>query len=284
VVKEVRSTEYGVRGAEPETPAGVCPACGAHRPRVGDDVSGAGWRMLLGDSSEVLRLIPSGSVAAVITDPPYGSGGDTRSARMQSSGKKYISTGSSYQRTLPDMAHDSDTPEAWTAMMRRVLEDVRRVLRPDGVVVMMCDWRQKPWLWQLLLGAGLRVRGELVWDKGRGSRPYRGGFRNQCEFALWGGVGVLPRSDWFGYGVIAVSTMTNGKQHQTQKPDKLMRELVQICPPGGLVLDPFAGSAATGVACVNTGREFLGVEQVPAYFDLSVARLRAAEAALEGSK
>ena len=62
--------------------------------------------------------------------------------------------------------------------------------------------------------------------------------------------------------------------HPTVKPVALMRWLVRlICPPGGLVLDPFMGSGTTGVACMQEGREFIGVECEPEYIAIAEARI-----------
>jgi site-specific DNA-methyltransferase (adenine-specific) len=62
--------------------------------------------------------------------------------------------------------------------------------------------------------------------------------------------------------------------HPTVKPIALMRWLVAlVTPPGGVVLDPFAGSASTGIAAVMEDRAFLGVEREPKYIDIACARL-----------
>lgn len=53
-----------------------------------------------------------------------------------------------------------------------------------------------------------------------------------------------------------------------------MTELVKICPPGGLVLDPFAGAASTGVAAVSAGRSFLGIELTDHYTEVGRERIR----------
>ena len=60
-----------------------------------------------------------------------------------------------------------------------------------------------------------------------------------------------------------------------------MARLVEmLCPPGGLVIDPFAGSGTTGVACVQTGRRFIGIEISEDYADIARARItKAAEQA-----
>lgn len=62
--------------------------------------------------------------------------------------------------------------------------------------------------------------------------------------------------------------------HPTVKPVSLMRWLVAlITPPGGVVLDPFAGSGSTGIAAVLEDRLFLGIEREPKYVDIACARL-----------
>jgi DNA modification methylase len=62
--------------------------------------------------------------------------------------------------------------------------------------------------------------------------------------------------------------------HPTVKPVGLMRWLVRlVTPPGGVVLDPFAGSGSTGIAAVMENRSFLGLEREPGYIDVACARL-----------
>lgn len=57
-----------------------------------------------------------------------------------------------------------------------------------------------------------------------------------------------------------------------------MEHLVEIAPPGSVVLDPFAGSGTTAVAAIRSGRRFVGIEKDPGYYDVARRRL-AAEAA-----
>jgi len=62
--------------------------------------------------------------------------------------------------------------------------------------------------------------------------------------------------------------------HPTVKPVELMRWLVRLVTPrGGVVLDPFAGSATTGIAAVMEGRRFLGIEREAKYIDIACARM-----------
>jgi len=67
--------------------------------------------------------------------------------------------------------------------------------------------------------------------------------------------------------------------HPTQKPINLIRRLVLKLPKGSTILDPFMGSGTTGVACVQTGRNFIGIEIEPKYYE--IAEKRIAEAQLQ---
>ncbi len=64
------------------------------------------------------------------------------------------------------------------------------------------------------------------------------------------------------------------KHHPTQKPDELMVWCVGFIEKETTVLDPFMGSGTTGVACIRTGRKFIGIEKEPKYFDIAVSRVK----------
>lgn len=63
------------------------------------------------------------------------------------------------------------------------------------------------------------------------------------------------------------------RQHQTAKPVPLMEWCLGFLPDAETILDPFMGSGTTGVACVNLGRSFIGIERDPDYFDICVKRI-----------
>jgi site-specific DNA-methyltransferase (adenine-specific) len=68
------------------------------------------------------------------------------------------------------------------------------------------------------------------------------------------------------------------RQHPNEKPISLMKKLVELVSiVGNLILDPFMGSGTTGVACVQTGRKFIGIEISRDYCDIAVKRIRDAE-------
>lgn len=72
----------------------------------------------------------------------------------------------------------------------------------------------------------------------------------------------------------------DGWFHPTQKPPGLMRWCIEMCSkPGDTICDPYMGSGSTGIACAQTGRNFIGIEIDPKYFE--IARKRIAEAQMQ---
>ena len=65
--------------------------------------------------------------------------------------------------------------------------------------------------------------------------------------------------------------------HPTQKPLKLMRWCLEFIPDAKLILDPFMGGGTTGVAAVQIGRDFIGIEREPKYFDIACKRIEDAQ-------
>lgn len=149
-------------------------------------------------------------------------------------------------------------------------------------------------------GGGHRVLGKKSWDK---SRPSPDVFReiNSASDSqiIWGGNYfadlLAPSKGWlywdklmggdFADGELAWTSLDRalrkftlcnkmcGKQHPTQKPVALMEWCLGFLPDAETILDPFAGSGTTGVACVNMGRKFIGIEKDPDYFDIMCRRI-----------
>ena len=80
-------------------------------------------------------------------------------------------------------------------------------------------------------------------------------------------------------GTMKVSENNNKRIHPTQKPIALMRKIiVHWTNQNNLILDPFMGSGTTGVACMQTGRKFIGIELDPDYFEIARKRITEATA------
>lgn len=219
---------------------------------------------------DCLAVIPSldGFFDAVVTDPPYSSGGQSKGNRAASTGAKYLNTGSSQ---WPDFAGDSKDQRSylhWSALWMAICYEK---LNPGGLMIVFSDWRQLPVTSDALQAAGFTWRGVGVWDKAGSARPYKGGFKAQTEFFVWGSKGPLA-GDTYSAGLFRVQQKPGEKLHQVGKPLALMEPLVAAC--GHRILDPFMGSGTTGLAALGQGKEFVGIEVSEQYYQVAVDRLR----------
>jgi DNA modification methylase len=194
--------------------------------------------MYLGDCSEIMPTLEK--VDAVITDPPYG----INHARDRNSQKDgWVD--------YPANGWDKDRPD-------RAVFDMMRSMSTDQIIWggnYFTDYLPPTMRW-------------LVWDKGQ-----RNFSLADCEFA-WTSQAKAARIFNYSRG----QALQEGKEHPTQKPLPLMEWCVSFLPEAKTILDPFAGSGSTGVACANLGRTFIGIERAPEYFDIACTRIRAAYA------
>lgn len=228
----------------------------------------------LGDAVDVLREMAADSIDAVLTDPPYCSGGMQESARRSAGG----------QGLRSETLRNPDGPgDAWfrgdnmgtsglAFLLRSVAFELLRVCKPTASFLVFCDWRMVSVLQPAIESAGWRFQNLIVWDKGQ---PGLGrGFRAQHELLLHMTAGEPEyHNQHFGNVLRCSRVHSTQREHPTEKPVALLRDLLQvIAPPDGLVLDPFAGSGSTGVACAMGGWRFFGIERDQAH--LATARRR----------
>lgn len=224
-----------------------------------------------GDALSVLANLPDGSVDAVLTDPPYSSGGASLSAKQADPSCKYQSSG--VKRHYPPMMGDAKDQRSWIMWSSIWLGECWRIAAEGSPLMVFTDWRQLPALTDAVQGAGWRWLGIIPWDK-RSARPQIGRFRQQCEYVVFASKGRLASASTaclpglYSYPVIAAQ-----KVHLTSKPVALMHDLLAITRPGGTVLDPFMGGGSTGVACRDTGRGYIGIELSAEYFAISRDRI-----------
>jgi site-specific DNA-methyltransferase (adenine-specific) len=143
---------------------------------------------------------------------------------------------------------------------------------------MFTDWRQLPVTTDALQAGGWVWRGIVPWNKTEGVRPQQGRFRAQCEYIVWGSAGEMKQEGAPLPGFFTYVVRQSDKFHQTGKPTSLMLDILKIVRPGGVVLDPFMGSGTTGVAAVQSGRGFIGIELAATHFGTAKERIEAAQA------
>lgn len=209
--------------------------------------------VIQGDCLDVLARMPTGSVDAVVTDPPYGTGGWLRPGTGQKPEK---------QR------------EAWDTWSTAWLAEAGRVC--TGTIALFCP---SVVLLTTTMTAALPGRAPrlLFWAKPnplpRYDRRPAYGFEPIVTF---GSLHKVGGKDWF-----EASAPRHDRGHPHQKPVTLMRWLCRlVTPPGGHVLDPFTGSGTTGVACMLEGFQFTGIERETEY--VALANRRITDAAAQG--
>ncbi len=191
-----------------------------------------------GDCLEVMPGL--GEFDAVVTDPPYGidygRGGG-------------FSTKHGWSPWREKVEWDADRPprEAFEMFRGR---SVHQIVWGGNYFT---DWLPPSMRW-------------LVWDKGQRSFSLA-----DCELA-WTNQNNAARV--FDYP--RALALKDGKQHPTQKPVALMEWCIKWLTDSITILDPFMGSGTTGVACVNLGRKFTGIELDPQYFDVACRRIEEA--------
>jgi site-specific DNA-methyltransferase (adenine-specific) len=236
-----------------------------------------------GDSFDIIPQVER--FDALITDPPYSSGGLFMSQRGSATGKKYQTSG--VIDKLPDFAHDNKDQRSWMLWQHHWLSLAMPKLKDGGALCLFSDWRQLPATSDVLQWAGAIWRGVAVWDKVN-ARPFPDRFRAQAEFIVWGTKGeracdMRDKDAEYLAGVIAaLPPITKDRQHQTQKPVEVMREVVKMARRDEIVFDPFMGSGTTGIAAIEQGRRFVGVEMTPVFFDVACKRFEALENDLVG--
>jgi site-specific DNA-methyltransferase (adenine-specific)/modification methylase len=207
--------------------------------------------LLQGDCLEIMPTLPAASVDLVLTDIPYAE------VNQKSAGLRLLDRGTANECAIP--------LDGLVAEMVRVC---------SGSFYVFCGTQQVSPIIQHFKAAGLTTR-LGAWEKTNpspmnGSRLWLSGlefcvfarkanavFTEHCKKALW----QAPSG--------------RAKIHPTEKPLKLMERLVLASTePGAVVLDNCMGSGTTGVACLNTGRNFIGIEKDPNYFAIAERRIR----------
>jgi DNA modification methylase len=197
--------------------------------------------LYLGDCMDILPTLDK--VDAVITDPPYG---------INENSKKVASRG---KLAAPKDYGDFDWDKAPP---------------PDALIELIRTKGQ----YQAFFGGNYFTLPPtscwLVWDKLNGSNDFA-----DCELAWTNWPKAVRRLQWRWNGMIRQGN--EERYHPTQKPLEVMKWVIELCPKANTILDPFMGSGTTGVAAVQMGRKFIGIEREPKYFEIACKRIEDAQ-------
>lgn len=227
--------------------------------------------LILGDCRDVLSYFNTtiGRVSAILTDPPFEKEAHTMGRRLNRGASRGGPSDIMSAEVLSFVAIDEEVRDfvsLWAAK------------NCDGWFLGFCQ-AEAVSIWRdALETAGAKYKRSMVWIKPDGMPQYNGqmpGMGYESMALAWCGAG---HSRWNGggrHGVFTHCKNSGGKhEHETQKPLPLMKELVLLFTNfGDLILDPFCGSASTGLAALALGRRFIGIEREERYFDLSCRRI-----------
>lgn len=215
-----------------------------------------------GDCLELLKDIPDGSVDLILTDPPYNIARDNN---FQSMGRAGVDFGE------------------WDkgADLFSYIDECYRVLDKNGSFIVFNDWKNLGDISRYAESLGFVTKDMLRLEKTNPmprNRDRR--YITDYECAIWF---TMPRAKWVfnrqhdKYQRPKFVHSIDKGLHPTQKSLGLMTDLINIhSNEGDVVLDFFLGSGSTGVACVNTNREFIGFELDPDYFKIAKERINTA--------
>jgi site-specific DNA-methyltransferase (adenine-specific)/modification methylase len=198
--------------------------------------------LYLGDCMEILPTLDK--VDAVITDPPYG---------INENSKKVASRGN---MAAPKDYGDFDWDKA----------------PPPNELIELIRTKGK---YQAFFGGNYFTLPPtscwLVWDKLNGDNDFA-----DCELAWTNWPKAVRRLQWRWNGMIRQGN--EERYHPTQKPLEVMKWIIELCPKSDTILDPFMGSGTTGVAAIQLGKKFIGIERDPKYFEIACKRIEQAVA------
>lgn len=253
--------------------------------------------LYLGDSLEVMAGLPDESVDMVWTDPPYGNENNAKGFATLNSTRGYslpFTDGTSTRKgdIQAQAAIENDDKAAMRHVIDGTLIHAARLLKKDFSAACYCSMGggaegdpSYTWISDRMNEKGMTFFHMVIWDKKNPGTGWR--YRRQHELII---VGMREGSKiaWPGGGsstnpgsmpnIVSFSKPRRyGEVHPNDKPPELVQKFLSVhTAPGDVVIDPFMGGGATGVACVRMERKFIGIELDPKYFDLACTNIEKA--------
>ena len=239
--------------------------------------------LYVGEATKMLSGIPDESIDCVWTDPPYllSNGGITCVAG------KMVSVDKGDWDKSRGIDADYQFNEAWT-------EECYRVLKPTGTIWVSGTLHIYPSIGMALLRNGFRLLNDIIWEKPNPPPNLgRRTFTHSTEVVFWASKAPKGGRHKYTFNYHEMRQENGGKQmktvwrfttagkkekqfgkHPTQKPIALIDRCIRASThPDDIVLDPFAGTASTGVAALKVGRRFIGIEVDQSFAGIGEKRL-----------
>ena len=231
------------------------------------------WSMHHGDSRILMKDIPDSSIDFICTDPPYNLG-------QYSTGNIKMDWREDFNNDLADWDNLTMEPAQWR-------DEFLRVLAPTGNIFVFTSYNLIG-KWHEIFDPVFDTFQFMVWHKTNPAPKLRkAGFLNSCELICcmwnkghtWNFGKQNEMHNFIETPICMGRERVKDPKHPTQKPLKVMRRLIELASrPDDLILDPFAGVGSTGVAAVELGRRFIGIDAEEAYVEAARRRISAIEA------
>ena len=209
-----------------------------------------------GDCLDLMKNIPDGSVDLVLTDPPYG-------MDFQSHFRKEM-----YSKIGNDKVLD------W---LESYVDECFRILKDNTAVYFFCSWHNVD-IFKQAIEKKFKIKNILIWEKNNTSMgDLKGSYAPKYEMIIFAHKG-RKLLNGFRYADVIKANRTGNKVHPTEKPVDLLELFIKNSSnENEVVFDGFMGSGSCGVACVNTNRNFIGIELDKGYFDIAEKRINEAQ-------
>lgn len=216
-----------------------------------------------GDCLEIMKDIPNESIDLIVTDPPYRtiSGGHNTPKWISGYGSSVL-----YKNDGKIFKHNNINHYDW-------LKESYRVLKKGSHIYIMTNLLNLFMLKEIAEKIGFKLHNLLVWEKNtcNANRWYM----KNCEYILFMRKEKAKSiNNASSKTVHKYNNIVGNKLHPTEKPVELMELYVKNSSnENDIVLDPFMGSGSTGVACINTNRNFIGIELDKKYYKIACERI-----------
>lgn len=211
------------------------------------------------DCLEGMKSILDKSIDLIVTDPPY--------LMNYKSNRRVVKEKFDY------IMNDINAKD----LITEYTKECARILKDDTAIYMFCSWHHIDFF-KIEFEKYFNLKNLIVWNKNNhGSGDLKGSYAPKHEFILYGHKGrSLLREKRISDVIDCAKVNSNKLLHPTEKPIPLLETFIQnSSDKGDLVFDGFLGSATTAIACINTGRNYIGFELDKQYYDIAINRINA---------
>ena len=230
----------------------------------------ANWRkcILCADSRDIIKRIPDNSIDFILADPPYNLG-------QHSTGNIPLPGRSAMNNDVAEWDMIDFNPEEWA-------DDFIRILKPTGNLFIFTSYNQLG-RWYNALDHKFDTSNFMIWHKTNPApKIFKAGFLNSCEMIFtcwnkkhtWNFISQAEMHNFIQSPICMRPERLKDPKHPAQKPVSILKKMIKIASnENDIIFDPFMGVGSTGVAALELGRRFIGVEIEKIYFDAAKKRI-----------